>query len=90
MKNIIIRVSDDEKNKIKKSADSCGLTISDFIRKNVLHKNPVFLSENDRLEIHQLKSDLINVIRIGNLYHDLRKQNQTIVGRVKSLIKKIT
>lgn|GEM_PF-3120290 len=89
MKNIIIRVDDDEKNKIKKSADSCGLTISEFIRKSVLYKNPIFLSEDDRLEINDLKTELIKVIRVGNLYHDLRKQNQTIVGRVKSFLKKV-
>lgn len=90
MKNIIIRVSDDEKNEINSLAKSCGLTTSEFIRKNVLERNPAFLSDDDRNEINELKGELIKVIRVGNLYHDLRKQNQTLVGRVKSFIKKIT
>lgn len=86
-KNIIIRVSEDEKKHLQKIAKKCGVSTSEFIRRNVIHKNPTFLSPEDRNELQDLKLRLIEVIRIGNLYHDLRKSNSGLVSKTKAFIK---
>jgi uncharacterized protein (DUF1778 family) len=89
-KNIILRVTEEEKNKIVQYAKSCRLSTSEFIRKSVLSKAPTFLSADDRKEISELKSKLIDLIRIGNLYHEQRTLNKSIIGKVKSFIKRIS
>lgn len=86
-KNIIIRVSDDEKNHLQESAIKCGVTVSEYVRRNVLYKNPTFLSTEERKELKEVKSKLIEIIRIGNLYHDLRKKNLNVVAKTKAIIK---
>jgi|SRR5690554_379071 len=86
-KNILIRVSEKEKHHLRENANKCGISVSEFVRRNVFHKNPTFLSSEDRKEIQELKGKLIEIIRIGNLYHDLRKKNVNVVSKAKAFIK---
>lgn len=86
-KNIIIRVSEEEKRHLQDIAKKCGVSTSEFIRRSVIHKNPNFLSPEDRKELQDLKLRLIEAVRIGNLYHDLRKSNSGLVSKAKAFIK---
>lgn len=90
MKNIILRVTEEEKKRIHNFAKQCGITVSDFIRRNTLERNPTFLNEDDRKQISELKTKLIELIRIGNLYHEQREQNRSFIDKVKTIIRKLS
>lgn len=87
IKNIILRVSEKEKNHLQETAKKCGVSVSEFIRRSALNKEPNFLSQEEREELDDVKKKLIEVIRIGNLYHDLRKKNLNVVAKTKAIVK---
>lgn len=55
-KNLFIRVSEKEKNLIKRNAEKCGLSVSEYLRQRALGYMPravlpeVFFSFNDKLD----------------------------------------
>ena len=55
-KNLFIRVSEKEKNLIKRNAERCGLSVSEYLRQRTLGYMPrailpeVFFSFNDKLD----------------------------------------
>lgn len=55
-KNLFIRVSENEKNFIKRNAEKCGLSVSEYLRQRALGYMPravlpeVFFSFSDKLD----------------------------------------
>ena len=56
-KNLFIRVSEKEKNLIKRNAEKCGLSVSEYLRQRALGYMPravmpeVFFSFSDKLDV---------------------------------------
>ena len=86
---INIKVTIEEKEKLKLKAENCGISQSDFIRKMALESNPVFLSQEIRDEVSELKKHALEIKRTLNLYHEKRKEYAPFLQGVRSIIKKV-
>lgn len=85
---IEIRLTQEEKKVLLKYSSECGLTISKFLIKSCLERQPQFLNEQDRTELKELKALAIHLINLGNLYHEKRTENKTVLTSIKSFLKK--
>jgi hypothetical protein len=80
------KLSPEEKLKLKQNAKKCGLGISKYIRKCSIENNPRFLSDEDRLELSELKAHALEIKRALNLHHEKRKETSPFLKRLRSFI----
>lgn len=85
---IHVRITSIEKQKIKQHASNTGLKLSQFIRKTLLEKEPVFLSEENRKEIYELKKIGLEMNRTLNLYHEKRTEHSPFFMKLRKVISK--
>lgn len=84
-KNLFIRVSEKEKNLIKRNAEKCGLSVSEYLRQRALGYVPkavlpeVFFSFNDKL-------DELCVVCEGKISADTEEK---IIGLIDSITEEL-
>lgn len=87
---IDLRLERDEKAIIKKRSKDAGLTISEYIRRCSLNDHPMFLSDEDRDDMTQLRKELFTLIRIGNLYHEQKTEEfNSVIQKGKRFLAKL-
>jgi hypothetical protein len=85
---IEFRITQEEKKKLIKNSKDCGIHLSEYIREMLFKKDPQFLSIENRNELNELRKEVLILIKIGNLYHEQRTQNQSVVSKAKSFLKR--
>lgn len=83
------RVTPEQKITIEKNAKSSGQTVSKYLRKMVIEKQPTFLSEDDRKELKELKQIGLEIKRTLNLYHEKRLENSSFLSKLRNFVTKI-
>ena len=79
--SIYVRVTENEKQRIKNKADKCGLTISEYLRKRALGYSPKALLPESFYEFSS---------KLGDLYEQINKDYSTeLEERILSLIDEI-
>jgi uncharacterized protein (DUF1778 family) len=87
---IFIRVTEEEKEELKSRAKKTNKSISDFIRLVALKNNVVFISDQDRDLLKQLKEELRNTANLRNQNAHLRPIIDPLRGTIKKLLKKFS
>lgn len=83
------KLSPEEKIRLKKNAEKCGLGVSKFIRKSTIENDPTFLSDDDRKELAELKALALEIKRTLNLYHEKRTEASPFLKKLRSFVIKI-
>jgi uncharacterized protein (DUF1778 family) len=85
---IYFRATEEDKIKLQNRAKYFGVSMSKFIMKICLEKDPILLSDEGRKEIRELRSETNQVIRTLNLYHEKKSENSEYLSRVRKLYKR--
>ncbi len=80
------RLSEQEKSLLIKRAKECNLDVASFIRESTLKREPKFLNNENVRELSELKKHAIDLIRIGNLYHEQQQLNRPLVDKIKTFL----
>lgn len=89
-KNIILRCSVGEKKIIQQLAKKCGLTLSEYCRRQAIHgevKAIPALTEEEIGYFHMLKTYCTHFNRISSL---IRKKDPVLVEEVRQLVSELT
>lgn len=87
-KFLIVRISEEESQKIKEKAEFSGMTASDYVRKNVINAHVSSRGKKSNLD-HKILGQLLGQIgRIGNNINQLtRNVNSGIIPHPSNLDK---
>jgi len=85
---IYIRVTEDQKKKLQSRADVFNLSLTKFITKTCLEKDPVFLNNEGQKELKQLRLEANQIIRTLNLYHEKKSEHAGYLSRVRNFFKR--
>lgn len=80
------RLSTLEKARLVSRAQECNLDLASYIRKCTLEREPQFLNNENKKEIQELKKLALDLIRIGNLYHEQQKLNRPVIDKIKTFL----
>lgn len=80
------RLSTSEKERLISKAKECNLDLASYIRKSTLEREPQFLNDENKKEILELKKLALDLIRIGNLYHEQQKTNRPVIDKIKTFL----
>lgn len=72
MEQINFRLSQEEKDLLKKRASNSGMKLSRYIRRVAIEKDPVFIPESDREILRELLRAAFEIKRSLNKYHEAR------------------
>lgn len=85
---IYFRATEEDKVKLQNRAECFGISLSRFIMKMCLEKDPIFLSDEGRKEIRELRMETNKIIRTLNLYHEKKNENSHFLSRVRNVFKR--
>ena len=69
---INLKLTLEEKNKLKDLAANTGNKMSSYLRKITLEKDPIFMPEQDRKMLQELHRAAFEIKRALNKYHEAR------------------
>lgn len=85
---IYIRVTLEQKNKLQERATYFNLSITKFILKMCLEKDPILLNNEGQKELKDLRLESNQIIRSLNLYHEKRAEHSGYLSKVRNFFKR--
>jgi uncharacterized protein (DUF1778 family) len=87
---VYIRLSDNDKKMLSKRARIFGLSISQYVHKMALQRDPFLIAEENLKELRDLQLSANEIKRSLNLHHEKKMQHRPFFNYVKGLYKRIT
>lgn len=85
--NLIIRVTDEEKTKIKDRAQKLGLKTSEFIRVMSLEKEPILIDNEERRILKNLSINFNQMVRLMNAEKSTRNASMELQAEILKVLK---
>lgn len=85
--NLIIRVTDEEKTKIKDRAQKLGLKTSEFIRVMSLEKEPILIDNEERRILKNLSINFNQMVRLMNAEKSTKKASMDLQIEILKILK---
>ena len=85
--NLIIRVTDEEKTKIKDRAQKLGLKTSEFIRVMSLEKEPILIDNEERRILKNLSINFNQMVRLMNAEKSTKNASMDLQIEILKILK---
>ena len=81
-KNILIRVSEEEKNKVQTMAKKEGLSLSEYARKMMLHGQVIKVDPEDKKVLNGVANNLNQLTRFFNQTGERKPELETTLKQI--------